>query len=645
MGSKILLYLLLLSSVNFVAGQTDTIYMKETEIVSRRFQSFRTVSLRQVQVMGEAELAESSHQGMHAALKSAVNLDVRQRGPGDVQSDISFRAGSFEQTLFLLNGFPVNNPQTGHLGADFPLLPQLAGKVEVVRGAATRIYGANAFSGAVNVVSPDHNARFYRSGFSAGSWGTVAAYTAAAFAAGKTAHFISLSTSSSEGYRINTDYRGRNLFYTLHVPLFLGHTEFLTGFSGREFGAQGFYSQKYPLQFESTQSEITALRWSRGGRVQKELSLFRKRAHDRFDLFRSSPPSWYAGANFHRSDAMGGSADFAFISFIGKTTAGIDYRFEEIFSNNLGNPLGDKLNASKKDFGYYNKSDNRSWVSARINHQYFSGRFDISGGVLLSYGDDVPFRADPGFDLSYKLNRPLQLLFSANKSFRLPSFTEMYYSGPQNQGNPDLLPEEAVTAELAVSWTAAVADFSAGIYYRNGKNLIDWHRDSDTAKWMTRNVRRAAAGGAEVSFRYFPDNHSLKHRVEFFTLSYAYNILKIDHTQALTFYLPDYLKHKFTLSSAVVFFSKNRLNFSVIGSGRNGSYTDAVSSKEVSYNPVLLADMTFSRKIRNAAIWLKVSNLSGKEYFEYGNIPLPGRGWSVGLDLNIQYTKDKSDKS
>ncbi len=67
---------------------------------------------RVVTIIPASEIQSSPAQSLQELLKFALNVDVRQRGANGVQADVSIRGGSFEQTLFLLNGIPVNDPQT-----------------------------------------------------------------------------------------------------------------------------------------------------------------------------------------------------------------------------------------------------------------------------------------------------------------------------------------------------------------------------------------------------------------------------------------------------------------------------------------------------------------------------------------------------
>ena len=53
-------------------------------------------------------------------LHSDPSIDLRQRGPNDVQGDLSIRGSTFGQTLVLLNGLRLNDAQSALYGPVFP---------------------------------------------------------------------------------------------------------------------------------------------------------------------------------------------------------------------------------------------------------------------------------------------------------------------------------------------------------------------------------------------------------------------------------------------------------------------------------------------------------------------------------------------
>ncbi len=99
------------------------------------------------------DIAAAAVTTVNDLLKLAAGVDVRQRGAFGIQTDVSLDGGTFDQITILLNGVPLTNPQTGHLAADFPVGLDDIERVEILRGAAARVFGTQAFSGAINLVT------------------------------------------------------------------------------------------------------------------------------------------------------------------------------------------------------------------------------------------------------------------------------------------------------------------------------------------------------------------------------------------------------------------------------------------------------------------------------------------------------------
>src|SRR6187431_1144557 len=86
-------------------------------------------------------------------LKYVPGIEVQSRGPMGAQSDIVMRGGTFQQVLVLLDGIKLNDPLTGHFSSYFPVAPYEIERIEVLRGPAAAMYGAEAVGGVVNIIT------------------------------------------------------------------------------------------------------------------------------------------------------------------------------------------------------------------------------------------------------------------------------------------------------------------------------------------------------------------------------------------------------------------------------------------------------------------------------------------------------------
>jgi iron complex outermembrane recepter protein len=99
-------------------------------------------AVRSLSVQGQSILFGD----LAAVLQLDPALDLRQRGPGGVQADVSIRGASYSQTLVLWNGRRMNDSQSAHHNLDLPVPLESVAAVEVLRGAGSSLYGADAWA-------------------------------------------------------------------------------------------------------------------------------------------------------------------------------------------------------------------------------------------------------------------------------------------------------------------------------------------------------------------------------------------------------------------------------------------------------------------------------------------------------------------
>ena len=114
----------------------------------------------------------------------------------------------------------------------------------------------------------------------------------------------------------------------------------------------------------------------------------------------------------------------------------------------------------------------------------------VNAGIMAHHNSDRKgFRFYPGIDISYRFNSYFRLYTSANKTLRMPTFTDMFYKSPVQKGNPDLEPEEAITLEGGIKYSNAFLKGNISAFRRWGFNMIDWIKNTspDSIFWRSMN--------------------------------------------------------------------------------------------------------------------------------------------------------------
>jgi iron complex outermembrane receptor protein len=126
------------------------------------------ISASEIQAMGARNLNEvlETVPGLHVSLSSLSRLD-------SVYSIRGIHTGLNPHVLLMLNGIPVQYNAQGGRPTLFRLPSASIERVEVIRGPGSAIYGADAFSGVINVITKDASAiDSTRVGATSGSFGT-----------------------------------------------------------------------------------------------------------------------------------------------------------------------------------------------------------------------------------------------------------------------------------------------------------------------------------------------------------------------------------------------------------------------------------------------------------------------------------------
>ncbi|MBP5631027.1 MAG: TonB-dependent receptor, partial [Bacteroidaceae bacterium] len=532
-----------------------------------------------------------------------------------IQTDISIDGGTFDQVTLLLNGIDIGNPQTGHLSADFPVSFSDIERIEVLEGAASRVYGGQSFGGAINIVTKHESERTLELAAQGGSFGTGEGEARFSLTKGKVSNRISGGGGRSDGGTLNSSWRKGQLFYQGDYEDSSFKLDWQFGFSKKSYGANTFYSANYPDQYERNQRLMTSVSAETKGRFHFTPQVFWNRSWDNFELVHNST----FGENFHRSDVYGVKAGGHFDWRLGKTAVSALLRHENILSTNLGcNP--------RPEGSFYTWSDNRTTVSFSLEHNILLKRWTISAGLMASMTSaiDHRFRFYPGIDVAYRPTSRWKLLFSYNKGFRLPTFTELYYKSPTHEGNRDLKAEHNHSLSLGTEYRWSGGGASVKGFYHRGTQMIDWVMYSaddifHTASFDLDNVGVQVQG--KLSFAEL-----LGHETWMRSLSMGYTYIhqtKHDAEGVVKSNVAmEYLRHKFVASLSHRIYSRLSMSWDFRWQERVGSYVSG--GRLVGYHPYAMLDAKIQWDAPRYQLFVQATNITNHRYYDLGSVPQPG---------------------
>ncbi len=176
MSKLFLLAVLVFPSILWAQNEQDSIQkLNEVIIETRRISLPFTENSHTISVMDSLEMAVFTAASVDELLQNINGIDVRRRGIEGMQSDLYIRGGNFEQVLILIDGVKMDDLQSGHHSMNAILSPENIERIEVIKGAASRIYGQNAMNGAINIITKKVDSPLMKVGLKAGSFETYGA--------------------------------------------------------------------------------------------------------------------------------------------------------------------------------------------------------------------------------------------------------------------------------------------------------------------------------------------------------------------------------------------------------------------------------------------------------------------------------------
>ena len=651
---RILIAAILLLSTLFLQAQAPDTLLHPVQVTATRIPSALPRVGRHLQVIDSLQLHSEARSEVSEVLRMSSLVDVRQRGPFDVQTDLGIRGGTFDQALVLLDGVPLSDPQTGHHAMDLPVLTDALERVEVLYGGASRTFGAGAFSGAINLITrapSDNRGSLTMEG---GEYGSYRARISQDLLLGKTGLRVGGFNGHSDGYVPNSDFDQAGGQLDIRHSLKQVQLRAQAGYAYKRFGAQNFYSSTYPDQQEITGSSFASMgarnagpRWSWDAQGyfrqhDDQFELFREDAdHYRFsngyfvrnstDTARFSPTFFYTFHNRHRTQVAGAEVNVSRRWKGGTTAFGIHGRREYILSNVLGEPLKEPIYATgARD--PFTKSDERQNLALHADHRYEKGRWLFDGGVLLNLNSAFAPEWAPGLDVVYRWPNGHSSYLSVGQAFRFPTWTDLYYNRGGAIGSLDLQPEHARQIELGHRILREHWSLKLCGWRRNGKDLIDWVQLPGETIVHAANLTEVDLNGLELE----AGMQKGKGRGG---LLYAYQWADQGQFNFTSLYVLDHLTH-----NAILWWNQSlpkgfsaQMNLS--WKQRHGTYARFSDGALMAYPDPVRLDLRAEWKHRSITLFASAYNLLGAEQMDRANIVLPGRWISGGMQLRWNVRK------
>lgn len=502
--------------------QPQSLKMEEVVVsATKRVQAIQDVPLS-ISVISNDFLIERNYVRFDDALRQTTGLIINKDNV-NIRGSSGFSFGLGSRVAYLVDGLPFLSGDNGD--AKFDIIPtELIGKIEVVKGAGSALYGSSAIGGVINVVTKEYESEF-----------------------------ISITAQSG----IYTKPKYKQWVYSNK----LSTKNYLIGNYGNDFGIFKAISSVSFLNDES---------YRKYDRSQR-LNLFTKFTKDLKNYGKLSLFGFYA-RDFHDDWVYWNSLDSATIPptntdlsrklISSKAGSGLELRFyisQETFGNFKTNLYHTDLNFENiKDTNEYRQSsayslfnelqlnshlpDNtmlsyglcfqNNWVSSniygkrkqRLASGFFQVEFTRMENLILTLGTRldweksdstaVNFEFSPKLGINFHLSNNREekyLRFSIGSGFRSPSLAERFatvrFGGFQVVPNFDLKAERSWSSEFGGTFDLEIENapviFDFALFYSRFTNLIEPQFDPNQINPLIKfmNITKAQIYGIEFSLK------------------------------------------------------------------------------------------------------------------------------------------------
>jgi iron complex outermembrane receptor protein len=548
---------------------------------------------RTLTVITRDQIARLPAHSIADVLRLVASIDVRARGERGVQTDFAVRGANFGQMLVLVDGVRLNDAQSGHHNGDIPVPLDAVERIEILHGPGSSIFGADAFGGTVNVITrkavPPPSAVL-----EAGSFGFAAGGGQIGVERGALHEVLSAAVDRSDGFMFE---RG---FVTTNVSAqtaFGDRTSLLTAYLWKDFGANGFYGPA--PSHEWTNQTLVAANHVVGSRAGWQFGATGSyRTHGDHFLFDVRRPG--VSENRHRTHAaLAALRASRAVGTRGSLTTGAEGGADWVRSTNLGD------HDTRRISGF------AEWRYApAVNTQ-------LDAALRVDRYTEFGTAWSPSLGVGWWPSDAIRLRASAGRAFRVPTFTERYYSDPANFARPEVHAETAWAEEAGADFLPAEGWMaSATVFARQDHGVIDWLRPTTAERWRTYNIRDVDTTGAEFSVRRGWTDGSF--------VQAGYTVLDVNAAAVtqLSKYVLDYAPH------SVAFAASFALPFAVQAAPRLEIKQRTRSTGDSEY---AVLDLRLSRRFSNYEIRVEGTNLGDATYQEILGVAMPGRALTLSL--------------
>jgi outer membrane cobalamin receptor len=629
-------------------GDDDPASMEDVVITATRTEQEILSVPQHVTVITAEDIEKSGVRDVAQILNRQAGLAVEDYGSlGSVQS-LRMRGSTTEQVLVLLDGVRLNNAQSGTV--DLSLLPvNNIERIEIVRGGTSALYGSDAVGGVVNIITRKEadgklrlrvetgryipqsyvtgagpskekqpadwsdllDAQRFRAQYSRPIGKTQFTTSGSVYIANNS--FIYKDDTGDKRKRENAGIVGGDATAAVRVPVGSGNLDVKGLFTSNKKGSPGQVGMFATPNAEQRDTRAQGtIGYYTDSFISDILTLNLDTFFNYYQLRYTDPDAWpTAQDSKHKVYSTGFDVSqevlsFSSISFV----YGANLTYDWVKSNEIGD-------------------QNRVFTGIFLQTPwYISGSFTLIPMIRYDYYSDFGGTFNYKLAINQAFSSSTSLKGSISKSFRAPTFNELYWPADMfGEGNPNLGPETGYSFDIGVTRIAAVTSLDVFVFTRYMQDVILW-QEGDDFVWRPTNYGQGLYPGLETRVG-FNATEGLELYADY-TFIYTF-ALGDGYTASDDNRLPMTPVHELDVGLNYV---RNRFSTGINGHVESKRYTSVDNTESLPSYVVL--DAYYRQSIGAVSTFLlSVDNLLNKDYDVVPGYPMPGLFIRTGFEFEF----------
>ncbi len=497
---------------DLILSMTETIYDASNIVVTgTRTKRLVKDSPVTTEVIHADEIKNLGAQNVGQVLEERAGIIINQDGVRGGLLSAQLQGLNDEHTLILVDGTPVIGRIAGQLDLS-RLSVQNIERIEIVKGAASSLYGSEAVGGVINIITKDPEDLFnYAGNANVGSYEARNAKLDLSFAQNKTSFLTTGEFHKADGYDLDPTTANTT------ADAFNNYTLF-----GK---IKHQVSDAYSLQASGNYFNQRQEGFDGGFRITDTESWYAS-ANNNWELKNSSK---FIFRLFHTSYTKNISREDMLVQNIEDLSKG-EFIYNRTISNHIltigSEVTNNKLISNRVDGG----SKSVQNASLYVQDEVIYGWIEYNLGLRVDYHSEFNWNYSPKVGFLIKPGEDFRIRGSFSNGFRAPNFIELFleldHSGLTSQpyiayGNPNLQPETSMSLNLGIEYhLSAQTIFKFNAFHNYLKNMINslfLYTDNEGIQYYTyENLSAAKTQGFEFDgmFRFWDYFR--------FTLGYSY---------------------------------------------------------------------------------------------------------------------------